>query len=1007
MAIKLRSDELLPILTQHVQSWQSSTKEHVWKLELIHPDRSWKMSDFEHITRIFQGQPQLTMSVDTEILEMIVDVNLIAEVSSVKEISKYCYDECLPAVEHRWLQRTLLVKEQLPEICPFIVRSYVEKVETLNIEQEPTLASWEKTPKYYSLRKEFTFKNPDGVQYTIAMVRRCEHPYPLLKDSGLTLRPVELILTVSLDSAIKLEGDVLIQRTLSHLLQYSMILYHEPIPVTTEVRQDVLREYYGLIKPHLDPRMKDNQKGYFLAPKPVTLERFHLIDPTVTYGVVSILQGYAVTDKADGERMLLYIDSNGGAYFIDNGLQVRSSGWRVSNPRLYQTLLDGEYVSYQKLKEGNNLFAVFDIYFREGKSVMHLPLISGKNVETRYEILKTIVNSDAWGVMAPLSSPHVTIKHKIQVAANGAAMFEACGNLLKNSKALPYEIDGLIFTPTELPVFGYYPNRPVKLSRSVRWDRVLKWKPAELNTIDFLIKRVDDVVDRDGVRYGALQLYTGYNATQWEPISPIQGLRLRYDKEYNQEYRQTNDYRARLFTPVPITIHGIETALVPLDKSGALRTMDGEVIENEMVVEFSYDIQGEETQSPVGQRWKALRVREDKTRLFRRTNDISGAANDYSVAINIWRTMHAPVTVDMLTGTMIVPPSEAPSLLEERVLGSEEVYYARLVPREHSYSYHMLNFHNIGVKKMLYEKAKGGGQLLELACGKAGDLSRWREVGFSFVLGVDLVRNNIDAPADGSYARLLKFRHSITITTNGQERTIYPNTVFVVGDVAKRIDNGEAAVDEESRHILNVVYGDSRRQLAPTDKYLRYIVGRANLRRGGAFDMVSCQFAVHYMWKDEATLRSFLKNVVSNLKVGGKFIATTMDGTEVHKLIGSGEVAEGRKEDVVVWAIRKQYDTYQDGQRFGKQVDIYLEMTHKVIPEYLVHFETFVDVAKSMGLRLVESELFSRTYNNLYEQISPDVQKRSRLDEDILALAQEDVQRRFSFINRWYVFEKI
>lgn len=310
-------------------------------------------------------------------------------------------------------------------------------------------------------------------------------------------------------------------------------------------------------------------------------------------------------------------------------------------------------------------------------------------------------------MVSPLTSPHVTIKHKIQVAANGSAMFEACGNMLKNSKALPYEIDGLIFTPTELPVFGYYPNRPVKLSRSVRWDRVLKWKPAELNTIDFLVKRVQDVVENDGTQYGALQLYTGYNATQWEPISPMQGLRLRYDREYAETFRRSNEYRARLFTPVPITIHGIETALIPLDSTNSIRTLEGEVIENEMIVEFSYDIQGEENQSPVGQRWKPLRVREDKTRLFRRVKDISGAANDYSVAINIWRTMHEPVSVDMLTGTTIIPPSVAPSLLEERVLGSEEVYYARLVPREHSYSYHMLNFHNIGVKKMLYEKAKG------------------------------------------------------------------------------------------------------------------------------------------------------------------------------------------------------------------------------------------------------------------------------------------------------------
>lgn len=132
-----------------------------------------------------------------------------------------------------------------------------------------------------------------------------------------------------------------------------------------------------------------------------------------------------------------------------------------------------------------------------------------------------------------------------------------------------------------------------------------------------------------------------------------------------------------------------------------------------------------------------------------------------------------------------------------------------------------------------------------------------------------------------------------------------------------------------------------------------------------------------------------------------------MDGTEVHKLIGGKDSAEGRKDNVVVWGIRRQYDAYEEGDRFGKQVDIYLEMTHKIIPEYLVHFETFVEIAKSMGLRLTESELFSKTFENLYKNVPVNPQDRTRLDEDILALAQDETQRQFSFINRWYVFEKI
>ena len=45
-----------------------------------------------------------------------------------------------------------------------------------------------------------------------------------------------------------------------------------------------------------------------------------------------------------------------------------------------------------------------------------------------------------------------------------------------------YKLDGLIFTPNK-PVFPFFGKR---------WDENLKWKPADENTIDFLIDIVDN-----------------------------------------------------------------------------------------------------------------------------------------------------------------------------------------------------------------------------------------------------------------------------------------------------------------------------------------------------------------------------------------------------------------------------------------------------------------------------------------------------------------------------------
>ena len=47
------------------------------------------------------------------------------------------------------------------------------------------------------------------------------------------------------------------------------------------------------------------------------------------------------------------------------------------------------------------------------------------------------------------------------------------------------------------------------------------------------------------------------------------------------------------------------------------------------------------------------------------------------------------------------------------------------------------------------------------------------------------------------------------------------------------------------------------------------------------FDIVSCQFAMHYMFENETKLRTFLKNVSCKLEPGGFFIGTTIDADRV------------------------------------------------------------------------------------------------------------------------------
>mmetsp|Transcript_5509 Transcript_5509/g.4193 ORF Transcript_5509/g.4193 Transcript_5509/m.4193 type:complete len:134 (+) Transcript_5509:185-586(+) len=52
-------------------------------------------------------------------------------------------------------------------------------------------------------------------------------------------------------------------------------------------------------------------------------------------------------------------------------------------------------------------------------------------------------------------------------------------------------------------------------------------------------------------------------------------------------------------------------------------------------------------------------------------------------------------------------------------------------------------------------------------------------------------------------------------------------------------------------------------------------------RKGLVFDIVSCQFSMHYMFDSEIRVRAFLRNVTDRLEPGGYFIGTTIDAERV------------------------------------------------------------------------------------------------------------------------------
>lgn len=977
----------------------------VWEMKLELPERSWTQKDLETFQEVFQPYEDFDMYREEDTLAIqTAEGNLLLELSTMPVIAKYCEVEHFQELPHTWYEKYELSHSKIDKYFMASFDSTIYQKKKTNVDEEHI--DWKNLGKYFYHKKAIGYiHKKTGIRYVMELVRGGKDAYPSMKDASLSSQTIDYQLKVVLTPEVSLKP----KDYLTEMVKHTMFLYQEflndKFPLSMEDQQRILQKYHKLIQSARDLSKYEqlNPSNYFLAPKPITLERKNLVDPDLAVGVTSVLRNYAVTDKADGERMLLYVDEVGQCFLINNTYQIRNTGIRAKSNAIYQTLLDGEYIASHLMKNAQtDLFAVFDIYYLGGENVMKLPLMDTTQ-PSRYMKMELVMDSSYWDT----ADSNITLGLKKQVAADGKEMFNACKKILEDKKR-PYEIDGLIFTPTDLPVFAYYPNQYKKLKgKSVSWDKVLKWKPPEQNTIDFLVKAEDGyhVDDKTKKKYKRFKLFTGYNASQWQELPVWKGLQKVFQKDQAPE---EDRYEARLFKPIEQYHPSVSTAFIPINQAGQAITENNEAIEDNTIIEMAYD--PTMTDKTPSYRWKALRIREDKTRLYRTTQTITKTANDLSVALNIWGSIHAPVTVEHIIGQTTVSLNQLEADIEERMLGTNDVYYARDIPRNHMLSVHMLNFHNHGIKGMLYKEPPSKGMLLELACGMAGDLPRWRDNRYHFILGVDLVKNNIESP-NGSYARYINQRRDFfKRNQRGQQRLFYPQAVFVVGDCSLPLETGEAAKgkDYDSEQVLRTLYQGKVYEKYGFLNNFR-IPGKASTK----FDVVSCQFAVHYFFQTKERLEGFLRNVSYNLRPNGRFIATFMDGQKVHSLLNKNKEegkVEGRKGTGknLVWAIQKQYKTFTKASPYGKLIDVFLENTNQFIPEYLVHFEVLKEKAREYQLEIVKDGFFEATFMELYQKVvKNDPNRNVFLDSDIMALHKDQIQTEFSFLNRWVVFRRM
>lgn len=239
---------------------------------------------------------------------------------------------------------------------------------------------------------------------------------------------------------------------------------------------------------------------------------------------------------------------------------------------------------------------------------------------------------------------------------------------------------------------------------------------------------------------------------------------------------------------------------------------------------------------------------------------------------------------------------------------------AGLAERARNRIYHMRNFNN-WMKSMLInefiekvrpQKLGEPLKVMDMCCGKGGDLLKFEKAGVTHLICTDIAGNSVDQ-CKARYDEL-KRKHS------------------------GKLFEAEFITCDNTIERLRGKYKD------PTMK----------------LNMVSCQFAFHYSFESLRQVEFMTRNAAECLRDGGYFIATIPDANEIMR---RQRLAESNSFGNSVYEIDFVCDT-EKPPLFGAKYRFSLDKVVNDCPEFLVYFPLLVEVCKKYGLELVKKTSF-------------------------------------------------